>query len=85
MMKKKMILGRGKSAAVCILFVLFYAAMAGVFLLALPHPRETIHYMVAGASLLPAFRCWQRLYYAPSDGSIRNSIVRTVRRSAQSS
>ena len=68
----------------CILFVLFYAAMAGVFLLALPHPREAIHYMVAGAfatglSLLVAF-------VLCAFGRINPElIVRTVRRSAQSS
>ncbi len=68
----------------CILFVLFYAAMAGVFLLALPHPREAIHYMVAGAfatglSLLAAFVMCAFERINPE------LILRTVRRSAQSS
>ncbi|MDR3701031.1 MAG: hypothetical protein P4L56_15395 [Candidatus Sulfopaludibacter sp.] len=73
-----------KSAAVCILFVLFYAAMAGVFLVALPHPREAIHYMVAGAfatglSLLAAFVLCA---FGRIDPEL---IVRIVRRSGQSS
>ena len=73
-----------KSAAACILFALFYAAMAGLFLLALPHPREAIHYMVAGAfacglSLLAAF-------VLCAFGRIKPQLtVRTVRRSAPSS
>jgi polyferredoxin len=73
-----------KSAVVCALIVLFYSGLAGVFLLAMPQPRQAIHYMVAGAfatgvSLLVAF-----VLYA--FGRINPEfLLRTVRRSAQSS
>lgn len=63
---------------------LFYVAMAELFLLALPRPREPIHYMVAGAfatgvSLLAWFVCYVLGRIAPA------LIVRIVRRSGQSS
>jgi hypothetical protein len=64
--------------------VLFYLAMGGLFLLALPQPREPLQYMVAGAfatgiSLLGVF-----VLYAL--GRISPSLIgRTVRKSGQSS
>jgi hypothetical protein len=64
--------------------VLFYLIMAEMFLLALPEPREPLQYMVAGAfatavSLLVAFVLYALGRISPE------LIVRTVRRSAQSS
>ena len=64
--------------------VLFYFAMAELFLLVLPQPREALHYMVAGAfatgvSLLAAFVLYA-LGRIPAE-----TILRTFRRSGQSS
>jgi len=64
--------------------LLFYSAMADLFLLMLPQPREPVHYMVAGAfatgiSLLVAFVLCAIGRISPA------TIVRIVRRSAQSS
>ena len=64
--------------------VLFYLAMAKMFLLALPGPREPLHYMVAGAfatavSLLVAFALYTLGRFSP------DLNVRIVRRSGQSS
>jgi hypothetical protein len=64
--------------------VLFYLGMAALFLLVLPKPIEALQYMVAGAfatavSLLVAFVLYALGCISPE------LIVRTVRRSAQSS
>ena len=64
--------------------ILFYLAAAGLFLLALPQPREPLQYMVAGAfataiSLLALFVLYAFGRITPA------ALARTVRRSAQSS
>ena len=73
---------RRKCAFVCGGAVLFYVAMASLFLALLPQPRVPVHYMVAGAfatgvSLLAAFVCYI-LGFIPA-----STILRIVRRSAQ--
>jgi hypothetical protein len=78
-----MTLRKRKSVVVCAAVVLFYVGMAELFLMVLPQPRESLHYMVAGAfatgvSLMVAF-----VIYALG-GIDPEIIVRTVRRSAQS-
>ncbi len=62
----------------------FYAGMAGIFLMMIPEPREALQFMVAGAfatgvSLFVAFVLYVSGRINPE------TIVRTVRRSAQSS
>jgi multisubunit Na+/H+ antiporter MnhB subunit len=79
-----MVLGERKPALVLSGVVLFYLAMAELFLAALPQPREPLQYMVAGAfatavSLLVAFVLYATGRIAPE------TILRTVRRSGQSS
>jgi hypothetical protein len=64
--------------------VLFYLAMAEVFLLALPKPHEPLQYMVAGAfataiSLLVPFVLYALGRLSPA------TIARTVRGSGRSS
>lgn len=64
--------------------VLFYLAMAKLFLAIVPEPREPLQYMVAGAfataiSLLIASAAYALGYISPE------VILRTVRRSGQSS
>ncbi len=64
--------------------VLFYLTIAEMFLMALPEPIEPLEYMVAGAfatgiSLLLAFVLYAVGCISPE------VILRTVRRSAQSS
>lgn len=73
-----------KSALISAGVVLFYLAMAKLFLSIVPEPREPLQYMVAGAfataiSLLIAFICYALGFISPE------VILRTVRRSAQSS
>lgn len=83
-MMKRMTLRKKKRVAVSAAVVLFYVGLAQLFLMVIPQPREAIHYMVAGAfatgvSLMGAF-----VIYALG-GIDPELIVRTVRRSSQSS
>ena len=64
--------------------ILFYFAMAGMFILALPKPHEQLQFMVAGAfatamSLLAVFVLYAFGRLMPA------AIARTVRRTEQSS
>ena len=79
-----MVLRDKKPAYVWTVILALYVAMAGLFLMIIPQPREALQFMVAGAfatgvSLLVAFALYALGRINPE------VVVRTVRRSAQSS
>lgn len=73
-----------KPGFVWALILCLYIASAGLFLMVIPQPREALQYMVAGAFATGVSLALAFVLYVLG-GIDPELIVRTVRRSAQSS